>query len=68
MGGLKETEIRKPTFVDTLRLEWHSEKYYGKQIVLVEGDADVKFYTNLFSDNCFVKPTYGCAKLVDYHR
>ena len=68
MGGLKETEIRKPTFVDTLRLEWMSPKYYGRDVVLVEGDDDKDFYSNLFLDSCYVKKTSGCAKLIEYHQ
>lgn len=68
MGGLKETEIRKPTFVDTLRLEWMSPNYYGRDVVLVEGDDDKDFYSNLFLDSCYVKKTSGCAKLIEYHQ
>ncbi len=68
MGGLQETEERHSTFVDNLRLEWQSDQYYGKHIVLVEGEDDVTFYSKLFQNNCLVKPTFGCAKLIEYHQ
>ena len=68
MDGLQESEERHSTFVDNLRLEWQSDQYYGKHIVLVEGEDDVTFYSKLFQDNCLVKPTFGCAKLIEYHQ
>ena len=67
MEDLRATETKKSTFIDRLRLECWSPKYFGKHIVLVEGDDDVDFYTNLFMDNCFIKPTSGCENILAYH-
>lgn len=67
MIALQEAETRKPTFVELLRLQYMSEEFYGKHVVLVEGPDDVQFYSNLVLDNCFVKKTVGCKKLIEYH-